>query len=116
MEYKYGFDKCKTFAEVKERRKRLSLLLHPDKGGDDELFKSMIAESEQRVEDLTDLFKGQEKQPKQQVQANDRMQQFGTIAASILRADAVQECIARELKQRLNPQMAQIVTEILSKV
>ena len=118
MEYKYGFDKCQSFGEVKERRRRLSVLLHPDKGGDNTLFAAMIAESEQRVEDLSNLFDKHEKssETEDSKPKNKPAQQLSNIATAILRADDVQQLIANEVRRRMNPQTAQIVSEILSKI
>lgn len=53
--YKFGFDKCQSFTEIKERKKRLALLLHPDKGGDATLFASMSEEAQQRVDELSKI-------------------------------------------------------------
>ncbi len=53
--YKYGFDRCKTFAEIRGRKASLSKLLHPDRGGDALLFTEMAAEASERFDELSEL-------------------------------------------------------------
>lgn len=53
--YKFGFDRCQSFSEVKNRKKQLSLLLHPDRGGDAILFANMNDECIHRINDLQTL-------------------------------------------------------------
>lgn len=52
--YKYGFDRCKTFVEVCQRKSTLSKLLHPDRGGDALLFGEMTAEARERIDELSE--------------------------------------------------------------